>query len=91
MANRYDDEGYEDDDTDIAAYDRELPVPPGLKKLSPSLQNFVQMFEIDPYLVQAASEASPDLKRALSVDYRELIGRLPRTECDDFSGAPGRR
>jgi hypothetical protein len=89
-----DDEGYEHDDTDIAAYDREPPVPPGLKKLSPSLQNFVQVFEIDPYLVQAASEASPDLKRALSVDYRELIGRLPRTECDIFlarlaEGDPG--
>jgi len=89
-----DDEGYEHDDTDIAAYDREPPVPPGLKKLSPSLQNFVQVFEIDPYLVQAASEASSDLKKALSVDYRELIGRLPREECDDLlarlaEGDPG--
>jgi hypothetical protein len=65
-----------------------------LKKLSPSLQNFVQVFEIDPFLVQAAAEASPDLKKALSVDYRELIGRLPRAECDDFlarlaEGDPG--
>jgi hypothetical protein len=80
----YVDEDYEDDEPDIAAYDREPPVPPGLKKLSPSLQNFVQVFEIDPFLVQAAAEASPDLKKALSVDYRELIGRLPRAECDDI-------
>lgn len=90
----YDDEGYEDDDTDIADDDREPPVPSGLKKLSPSLQNFVQVFEIDPFLVQAAAEASPDLKKALAVDYRELIGRLPRAECDDFlarlaEGDPG--
>jgi len=35
---------------------------------TPSLQNFVQVFEIDPFLVQAAAEASPDLKKALSVD-----------------------
>jgi hypothetical protein len=89
-------ESYEDEDNDpdIAAYDREPPVPPGLKKLSPPLQNFVQVFEIDPFLVQAAAEASPDLKRALAVDYRELIERLPRAECDEFlarlaEGDPG--
>jgi len=79
-----DDEVYEDDNPDSPAYDHEPPVPPGLKKLSPALQNFVQIFEIDPFLVQAAAEASPDLKKALTVDYRELIGRLPRAECDDF-------
>lgn len=90
----YEDEEYEEDDSEIAAYDREPPVPPGLKKLSPSLQNFVQVFEIDPFLVQAAAEASPDLKKALTIDYRELISRLPRAECDDFlvrlaEGDPG--
>jgi hypothetical protein len=90
----YADEGYDNDDTDVAAYDREPPVPPGLKKLSPPLQNFVQIFEIDPFLVQAAAEESPDPKKALTVDYCELIGRLPRAECDDFlarlaGGDPG--
>ena len=64
----YADEGYEDDDPDIAVYDREPPVPPGLKKLSPPLQNFVQVFEIDPFLVLAAEEASPDPKKPLAVD-----------------------
>jgi hypothetical protein len=88
------DQENEDDDPDIAAYDREPPVPPGLKKLSPPLQNFVQIFEIDPFLVMAASEASPDLKKTLSVDYHELIVRLPREECNDFlahlaEGEPG--
>jgi hypothetical protein len=89
----YEDED-DNEDTDIAAYDREPPVPPGLKKLSPPLQNFVQIFEIDPFLVQAAAEESPDPKKALTVDYHELIGRLPREECDDFlarlaEGDPG--
>ena len=37
----YADEEYENDELDITAYDHEPPVPPGLKKLSPSLQNFV--------------------------------------------------
>jgi hypothetical protein len=78
------DEEIEDDDPDNPAYDHEPPVPPGLKKLSPSLQNFVQVFEIDPFLVLAAAEAGPDPKKALAIDYHELIGRLPRAECDDL-------
>lgn len=90
----YEDEEDDEDDSDRTDYDREPPVPPGLKKLSPSLRNFVRVFEIDLFLVQAAAETSPDLKKALRVDYRELIGRLPRAECDDFlvrlaEGDPG--
>lgn len=90
----YEDEEYEDDGPDITAYDLEPPIPPGLKKLSSPLQNFVQVFEIDPFLVQAAAEASPDPKKVLTLDYRELIGRLPRAECDNFltrlvEGDPG--
>jgi hypothetical protein len=65
-----------------------------LKKLPPALQNFVQVFGIDPFLMQAAAEASLDPKKALAVDYRDLIGRLPRAECDVFlarlaEGDPG--
>jgi hypothetical protein len=60
-----DNEVYDDDDPDNLAYDREPPVPPGLKKLSPSLQNFVQVFEIDPFLLLAAATSSPDFTRAL--------------------------
>ena len=78
------DEEYEQDDPDIAAYDREPPVPPEMKELSPSLQSFVQVFEINPFLVQAAAEASPDPEKALTADYRRLVRRLPRAECDDF-------
>jgi hypothetical protein len=83
-----------DDDSESPAYDHEPPVPPGLKKLSPALQSFVQVFEIDPFLVQAAAEASPDPKKALAVDYHKLIARLSRSECDDLltrlaEGDPG--
>ena len=88
------DEEYEDDGSEVAEYNREPPVPPGLKKLTPSLENFAQVFGINHFLVRVAAEASPDLKNALVVDYRELIGRLPREECDDFlarlaEGDPG--
>jgi len=74
-----DDDMYEEvDDPDQPTYDREPPVPPGLKKLSPALQSFVHIFEIDPFLVQAAAEASLDPMKALAVDYANLVGRLSR-------------
>lgn len=82
---------YEDDDFDDL---QEPPVPPGLKKLTPALKHFVDLCEIDDFLVEAAAEASPDLKAAQAVDYRELVASLPRAECDDFlvrlaEGEPG--
>lgn len=44
----------------------------------------MQIFEIDPFLVQAAAEASPDPKKALAVDYANLVGGLSRAECDEY-------
>jgi len=90
------DEYNEEDDAGRSTGELEPPVPPGLKKLSPALQNFVQVFEIDPFLLEAAAEASPDPKAAPEVDYRELVAHLPRPECDDFlarlaQGDPGVR
>jgi hypothetical protein len=74
----------QEDDTDSPGDDLEPPVPPGLKKLSPALQNFVRAFDLDPFLVQAAAEVSPDMRNPLSLDYREWVARLPRPECDAF-------
>jgi hypothetical protein len=62
----------------------EPPVPPGLKQLSPTLENVVRLFEIDPFLVQAVAESSMDVKQLLAGDYHQLIEHLPREECDDF-------
>jgi hypothetical protein len=77
-------EDEQDGDEDSRTHDLEPPIPPGLKKLSLALQNIVRVFDIDPFLVQAAAEASPDMRNPLNIDYRELIARLPRPECDDF-------
>jgi hypothetical protein len=84
--NEYDPEDAVDntDDSERPIYEYEPPIPPGLKKLSPSLENFIQVFGIDPFLVQAAAEKSPDFKDTPAIDYQELIGRLPRAECDEF-------
>jgi hypothetical protein len=74
----------EDDELDIIVHDRQPPIPPGLRELSPPLQSFVRVFEVEPFLVQAAAEASPDLEKTLSVVDSELIERLPREERDGF-------
>jgi hypothetical protein len=71
-------------DEDSRAHDLEPPIPPGLKKLTPALNNVMRVFDIDPFLVQAAAEASPEMGKPLSIDYRKWIARLPRKECDDF-------
>jgi hypothetical protein len=73
-----------EDDPDDLAYDREPPVPPGLKKLSPPLQNFVNAFALDTFLVRAAAEASPDPRGDPAVNYRELLGQLAPAERDEF-------
>jgi hypothetical protein len=65
-------------------FDLEPPVPPGLKDLSPALHNFMNIFNIDPFLVRAAAEASEDLRPQLEIDYRGLIANLSRAECEDF-------
>jgi len=62
----------------------EPPVPPGLKELSAPLAEFVRFFQLDPFLVQAAAQASEALRPAPAPALDALIARLPRTECDAF-------
>ena len=77
-----DDDDYEDEDSQ--AYDLEPPIPAGLNNLTPSLKSFIRAFGIDPFLVQAAAETSPDLPPSPAVNYHEWVSRLSRSECDDF-------
>ncbi len=81
-AMTYEAAGFEDEESD--EYDLEPPVPPGLQALSYALQNFLQVFDIDPFLVQAAAENSPDMRDAELISYRDLVSRLSRSEVDDF-------
>jgi hypothetical protein len=62
----------------------EPPVPMGLKHLPPALNRFVKVFDVDPFLVKAAAETSPDPEAASEIDYVALVSRLAREECDDF-------
>jgi hypothetical protein len=55
-----------------------------LKDLSAPLAEFVHFFQLDPFLVQAAAQASEALRPAPAPALDALIGRLPRAECDAF-------
>ena len=62
----------------------EPPVPPRLNRLSPALRKFVDLFEIDPLLVQVAAEASQAQKTAADAWLPPAISQLSREECDAF-------
>jgi hypothetical protein len=62
----------------------EPPVPPGLSELSPPLTSFVELFDLDEYLIQAAAEASPQRQQAPAIPPEEAIARLSAAERDAF-------
>lgn len=79
---------------EISYPDHEPPVPAGLKKLSPGLKHFIDVFELDPFLVQAAAEASENLTASPNINYRQLVAHLSREEGQAFladlaEGKPG--
>ena len=62
----------------------EPPVPPGLRKLTPALERFVELFEIDKTLLQVATETSGERSTTADDWMRSAIGQLPREEGDAF-------
>ena len=69
-----------DDDDDIC----EPPVPPGLRKLSKPLLDFVELFDVDKHLLQVAVKSSSD-REVISDDMlRQAITKLTREECNAF-------
>ena len=77
---------YEEDEEDPDNFfnDPEPPLPAGLKQLTPPLKALADFFEIDPFLISAASAQSPDLSPSGQTDFAPLISHLTRQECDDF-------
>ncbi len=59
-------------------------VPPGLRQLSPALKRFLDLFDIAPCLVEAASGVSAELENTPEMDFHSLVGQLSRKECDVF-------
>ncbi len=61
----------------------EPPVPPGLRKLSPALRAFVDLFEVNRHSIQVAAKSSGE-PAEMAVDMRQAIAQLPREESDAF-------
>ena len=74
----------DDAESDNALAELEPPIPPGLGQLTPALTAFMGFMHIDPYLVQAAAEASAPLAATPNAALATAIAQLPRAECDDF-------
>jgi hypothetical protein len=64
----------------------EPPVPPGLGQLTPALRSFVELFDVDEDILQAAAEHSTKLEpQAVGEgDLRRAIAALRPEEKDDF-------
>jgi hypothetical protein len=62
----------------------EPPVPAGLNELSPALEALVDLLDIDPTLLQVASEASPPHETTSEEWTRQALARLSAGERDDF-------
>ena len=77
---------YQEDEDDPENYlnDSEPFLPAGLKQLTPALQAFIDLFEIDSFQVAAAAELSPSLSPVQAADLTRLVSHLSRQECDEF-------
>jgi hypothetical protein len=69
------------DDVDEKAL--EPPIPPGLDELTPGLDAFVELFDVDPVMIRAAVKHGPELETsAISEEAQRhgdaIVGRLPR-------------
>jgi hypothetical protein len=84
MSLESDDYDEDEDDPENFFNDPEPSLPAGLKRLTPQLKAFADFFEIDPFLISAASEHSLDLAPLQQTDFVPLISRLTRQECDEF-------
>lgn len=84
MSQQADEYDEDEDDPENFFNDPEPPLPAGLKKLTPPLEALIDFLEIDPFLVAAAAERSPNLLPLKGQDFAPLISRLTRQECDDF-------
>jgi hypothetical protein len=60
------------------------PVPPGLRTLTPALRSFVELFALDPDLVDIAAERSGTPPSVSEQDLRRGLAALSPQEKDEF-------
>jgi hypothetical protein len=60
------------------------PVPPGLKHLSQPSSDFVELFEVDEFLVRVAAKFSFERKEITKTALQDALSKLTQDECNDF-------
>jgi hypothetical protein len=60
------------------------PVTPGLKHLSQPLSDFVELFEVDVFLVRVAAKFSFKRKEMTKTELQGALSKLTQDECNDF-------
>lgn len=60
------------------------PVPPGLRELSSTLEQFTETFDISETLIEAVAEYSPELAEIPETDYLSLVAQLSREQCNEL-------
>ena len=70
---------------DVDEEAQEPPVPPRLRTMSPALERFIELFDVDDDLIQVAAERSGVLDDGISDDdLLRAIAQLPAEERDAF-------
>lgn len=69
---------------DVDEEEYEPPVPPGLGKLSRPLSAFVELFEVDEYLLKVAAKSSGEQTSISDELLLQAITKLSREECNTF-------
>ena len=62
----------------------EPPLPAGLSELTLPLRTFINDFEVNPFLVSAAFERSPNLVPLKKTTFTSAISKLSRKETNEF-------
>jgi hypothetical protein len=62
----------------------EPPIPANLSKLSQPLKAFIELVELDPELVAAAAQASPEQPATSAAPLEDLLSRLSEAERQKF-------
>ena len=72
-----------EEEEELSELENPPPIPPNLKKMDGALSIFSDFFEIDPDLVAAAQQASPNTQEQ-EKDYQKLIAQLSEKDRIDF-------
>ena len=70
--------------SDVDPEESEPPVPSGLGKLSAPLRSFVEVFEVDEYLVKVAASSSVPQTDLSDEAWLQAIAKLPDSERNRF-------